>query len=547
MFFRIKKSGPREYLQIVENRWEDGKSRQHVITTLGRLDHLRQQGRLDSLLASGARFTETVMLLSEHKKCGLDSSNALKIGPALVFERLWKETGCSEVVKDLLADRKFQFDVERAIFLTVLHRLFAPGSDRSADEWRLDYKIKGVEDLKLHHLYRAMEWLGEELPGREQFASTLSPRCTKDKIEEALFECRRDLFTGLDLVFFDTTSIYFEGSGGEDLGRYGHSKDHRPDRKQMVVGAVLDNDGKPICCEMWPGNTTDVKTLIPLVDRFRHRFGIEKVCVVADAGMISSEVMEELEKRNIGFILGTRKRSVKEIRDEVLADKSPFLEVRSSRMNSKDPAPLKVKDVVIEGRRYVVCFNEEQAQTDAYRRGKLLEKLHEKLGEGAKTLISNKGFSKFLTAKDKPFEIDEEKIAKEADFDGIWVLRTNMKLSAAETALKYKQLIMVEGMFRSMKSVLNTRPIYHRTDSNIMGHVFCSFLALVLRKELEDRLAAKGEHLEWASIVRDLNEFQEIVVEKDGKKFALRTDLKGIASKVIRAAGVAIPKTVRQL
>ena len=141
--------------------------------------------------------------------------------------------------------------------------------------------IEGVEDLDLHHLYRAMTFLGEEVEDQED-RTPFSPRCTKDLIEEGIFFERRDLFTGLDIVFFDTTSIYFEGSGGETIGQKGHSKDHRPDLNQMVVGTVIDDGGKPVWCEMWPGNTTDVKTLIPVIDRIRNRFSIGQFCIVAD-------------------------------------------------------------------------------------------------------------------------------------------------------------------------------------------------------------------------------------------------------------------------
>jgi transposase len=154
--------------------------------------------------------------------------------------------------------------------------------------------IEGVEDLSLHHLYRAMSFLGEEIED-QRGATPFAPRCTKDLVEEGMFLERRDLFTGLDLVFFDTTSIYFEGEGGEILGQKGHSKDHRPDLNQMVVGVVLDNRGKPVCCEMWPGNTTDVKSLIPVTDRIRSRFHVGQFCVVADRGMISADTLKELE------------------------------------------------------------------------------------------------------------------------------------------------------------------------------------------------------------------------------------------------------------
>jgi len=270
MFFRTKTSGRRSYLQVVENRWEDGRPRQRVIATLGRLDHLQQSGQLDSLLASGARLAQSVLLLSAHAKGQLPTITARRIGPALVFERLWKETGCRQVIEQLLDRRRFEFDVERAIFLTVLHRLFASGSDRAADRWKADCRIEGAEVLQLHHLYRAMAWLGAELPEDQQADRTpFAPRCTKDRIEEALLDRRRDLFTDLQLVFFDTTSIYFEGNGGQDIGQRGYCKDHRPDLYQRMVGVVLDGHGRPICYELWPGDTADVTTVIPVMDRLR--------------------------------------------------------------------------------------------------------------------------------------------------------------------------------------------------------------------------------------------------------------------------------------
>ncbi len=200
MFFRTKTSGPRSYLQVVENRWEGGRPRQRVIATLGRLDHLQQSGQFDALLASGARLAQSVLLLSAHAKGQLPTITARRIGPALIFERLWSETGCQHVVERLLEGRRFECDVERAVFLTVLHRLFAPGSDRAADKWKQDYRIEGCDALQLHHLYRAMAWLGEELPADQQQDRTpFAPRCIKDRIEEALFAHRRDLFTDLQL------------------------------------------------------------------------------------------------------------------------------------------------------------------------------------------------------------------------------------------------------------------------------------------------------------------------------------------------------------
>ena len=242
------------------------------------------------------------------------------------------------------AEAEVEFAVERAVFLTVLHRLFDPGSDRKAEKWKAGYAIGGTEELALHHLYRAMAYLGTPLPRQQQLGRTpFAPRCVKDRIEEAFFDLRRDLFSGVDLVFFDTTSIYFEGEGGETLGERGFSKDHRPDLKQMVVGVVLDNEGRPICSELWPGNTTDVKSLVPIVDRLRKQFSVNEVCIVADRGMISQETIQDLEdpRRKWKYILGVRMRKQKEVKEEVLSRGGRYQEVYPKSRIKKDPSPLK--------------------------------------------------------------------------------------------------------------------------------------------------------------------------------------------------------------
>jgi hypothetical protein len=551
MFFRTKTSGPRSYLQIVENRWEDGRPRQRVLATLGRLDQLQQSGQLDALLASGARLAQSVLLLSAQARGQLPTITTRRIGPALVFERLWKETGCRQVIEQLLDGRRFEFDVERAVFLTVLHRLFAPGSDRAADKWKADYRIEGADALQLHHLYRAMAWLGEELPEGQQAGKTpFAPRCTKDRIEEALFDQRRDLFTGLQLVFFDTTTLYLEGDGGQDIGQRGYSKDHRPDLYQMVVGAVLDGQGRPICCEVWPGNTTDVTTLIPVVDRLRNRFGVRRVCIVADRGMISRETVEALEQpeRGWSYILGARMRAQDEVREDVLSRAGRYRVVHPPRVQSDDPAPLKVKEVRVEDRRYIVCLNEDEARKDAADREAIVAALREQLRRGDKSLVGNKGYRRYLDATGPGyFRVDEAKVVEDARYDGKWVLRTNTDLDSAEVALQYKQLWMVERWFRSCKSLLETRPIFHKCDETIRGHVFCSFLALVLRQELQSRLEGRGQEFEWADVIGDLDRLQVVEVEQDGKRFLLRSEAQGSCGAVFQAAGVALPPTVRQV
>jgi len=546
MFSRIKKSGRYQYLQIVENHKEGKKVVQHVIATIGRLDRLHEKGRVETLIRSLSKYSERVLLiLSGRSEVDAD---IIKIGPSLIFERLWEETGIKKAIEYVVKGRKFEFDVERAIFLTVLHRLMVSGSDRFCDRWRRDYRIKGVGRLSLHHMYRAMGFLGENI-SEQAGATPFAPRCTKDLIEEEIFFDQRNLFSGLDLVFFDTTSIYFEGQGGEDLGKKGFSKDHRPDLNQMVVGAVIDDKGKPICCEMWPGNTTDVKTLLPVIKRLRKRFHMGRFCIVADRGMISKETINILERpeQEVSYILGTRMRKVKEIKLDVLSRAGKYQEVHPEGKAAKDPSALKVKEVQLNGDRYIVCLNPRQARKDAEDREAIIAGLQEQIKKGPKKLIGNKGYRKYLKVERGSVSIDMEKVRYESRFDGKWVLKTNTDLPTEQVALKYKELWQIERVFRDVKTVVETRPIYHKRNDTIKGHVFCSFLALILRKELERRLDSAGHCFEWAHIKQDLKALQETVIEENGKRLAIRSQCKGTCGKVFQAVGVAIPPTIREI
>ena len=394
MYFRKKTSEGRTYLQIVESRREGAAVRQQIIATLGRLEDLQGSGQMERLLRSGARFADKAIVLDALNRGEAKVVETRRIGPALAFERLWEETGCKSVIERLAGVRKHDFSLERATFLTVLHRLFGGGSDRAADRWREDYRIEGVEDLELHHLYRAMAWLGEELPENQQAGATpFSPRCVKDVLEEELFAHRRDLLTTLDLVFMDTTSLYFEGAGGETLGRRGFSKDHRPDLNQMILAALLDGDGRPVCTEMWPGNTADVTSLIPAVDRLQRRFRINRVCVVADRGMISAETIAELEARGLLYVLGVRERTDKLVYDLVLDDPAPS--VPFVLMKPRGDVDYEAKAVTLAGRRYIVCRNLDEMKKDAVDRTKIVAALEQQLKKGDKKSRRQQGLSPF--------------------------------------------------------------------------------------------------------------------------------------------------------
>lgn len=298
--------------------------------------------------------------------------------------------------------------------------------------------------------------------------------------------------------------------------------------------------------------------------------------------MISSEVLNWLESERWPYILGVRMRKQKEVKEKVLSRAGRYrvvelkslghhgypknedesnsgnsggsggAEKKGRKSKSKPRPPLRVKEVHIKDRRYIVCFNIAQAQKEKSDRVEILKGLSKQLKQGGeKSLIGNKGYRRYIKSvgegKNKCFEIDMDKVKSEARYDGKWVLRTNTNYEASEVALKYKELWMVEQIFRSMKSLLETRPIYHRLDETIRGHVFCSFLALVLIKELQERMNAKGYWLEWHDVLRDINGLEEVEIEKDNKRFVLRSEVLGCCGEVFQAAGVALPPSFRQV
>src|SRR3712207_1283531 len=443
MFVREKHINGYTYLYLVETVREHGRAKQRIIKNLGRKEALAASGALERLASSVARYAERALVLSQIEAGNPERLACTRIGAPLLFGRLWDETGCRAVIEDLLSGRGFEFAVERAVFATVLHRIMVSGSDRACEKWLPDYDIPGVDGLALHHLYRAMAWLGEELPADQQAGATpFAPRTIKDLIEEHLFERRRDLFSELSVVFMDTTSLSFTGAGGDTLGERGYSKDHRPDLMQMIVGVVIDAAGRPICSERGPGNTADVSILIPVMDRLRSRFAIGRVCVVADRGMICAPTIAALEERGLEYVLGARERTDSLIRTVVLADTRPFTPLCVQRVGGAE-TQLFIKEVKTEGQRYIVCRNEAEAEKDAADRRAIVDALDQQLKRGDKALIGNSAYRRYLrtTSDARAFEIDPGKLADEARYDGVFVLRTNARITPLQAVLRYRDLI----------------------------------------------------------------------------------------------------------
>lgn len=523
MFVRLKsylsKGNRYEYLQIVESFRDRGAVRQRVVSNLGRLDQLVASGQLEQIVAGLSRYSQAYRSLQAFLRGELEGCTARTWGPALLFGRLWEDQRLPEVIRHFAQGRGFQFEVERAVFALSLQRLCAPGSDLSGTGWLETVEAPGLPALRLQHLYRTCAFLAG----------------IREELERELFFRDRDLFSQeLDLVFLDTTSTYIYRNRETPYRRRGFSRDRRADQPQFVLCVAVDGKGWPVAWEIYPGNTADGAALERIVRALRERFRIRRTIVVADRGMMSQETIRLLQDHSAPFdyILGCRMRKQREVSEEVLARAGRYQVVTAN---------LEVKEVSVEGRRYIVCRNPEEAQKDQAAREAILSHLEEILAHGPKGLIGNKGYRRFLKISKGSVRIDPLAVEEDARLDGKFVLATNTDLPAAQVAQSYKSLWRVERTFREEKSTLEVRPIYHHRDDTSLGHIVASFLALRLEVDLQRRLEEKEMKAPWPQLMQQLAQVQAVHIGLAGRHLLLRTDLGTLASQAFQAVGLRPP------
>lgn len=521
MFVRVKnvqaKGRRYQYLHIVENFREADRVRQRILGSLGRLDELLASGDLERVITQLVEHCPSVRLLRAAQAGSLVVRSDRTWGPGLVFDRLWEELGLKALLPELV--RGVDFDFERMIFAQVLQRFCEPGSDLRGSKWIQTVHEPAFAQLELEHFYRSLGRLWRH----------------KNRIEEALYERGRDLFNGdLQLAFFDTTSTYFEGTSLKGWAKRGKSKDHRPEHLQLGIGVLMRRDGLPVACEIWPGNTSDMKTLVPIVQALKKRFRIGQVVLVCDRGMVSAANLTAIQEAGFRYIVGMKMRNLIEVRDEVLGRAGRYQELSEN---------LRVKEVRVEERRYVVCFNPDEASKDRADREATLEKIRHKLAKGGvKQLIGNRGYKRYLRVARGSATIDEARVKQEQRYDGKYVLRTNTDLPAEEGAGAYKHLTWIERLWRDLKDIVELRPIFHwRERENVKGHIFVCFLSLYLAALLKRKLAQARLELQWDEIVRDLSALRAVTVQLGAERYLLRSPLQGSVGKILAAVGIKPP------
>ena len=314
------------------------------------------------------------------------------------------------------------------------------------------------------------------------------------------------------------------------------------DLLQYVICVAVDSKGWPVTWEIFPGNTADIEAFKHIVARMKQRFPIGKVVVVADRAMLSAETLKLLAEDTevpFDYILGCKLRKNKEVRDQILTCGGRYQKVEDN---------LEVKEVLFDGRRYIVCRNPEEAKKDAVAREAILDKLKDTIERhGPKALVKNRGYARFVKIRKGAVSINTAAVEADRRFDGKFVLRTNTRLSPAEVAKTYKGLWRVERTFREEKSTLEVRPIYHQRDDTSIGHIVASFLALRLEVDLSMQLDKKGIECSWPDLMRDLKRLQAVHMNLDGRSYRIRTDFEGVAYQAFKAAGVQPPGRVTVL
>jgi hypothetical protein len=518
MYLRVtrqKRADGREvaHLQFAESAWDPVKkrSRVRVVHTFGRAEDPAVIERLRRLATSILKRCAPEEIAAQDGQWRL--IHAWPHGDLYVLEALWQRLGIAEIIAEVVGLRDFDFAVERALFAMVANRACAPSSKLYCHEqWlREEVRIAGTEALELHHLYRAMDVL----------------EAHREVIEEALYFRLADLLNlDVDLVFYDTTSLHFEiddadegpSRGNQEAGarRYpplrkrGKAKNGRDDAPQIVIGLAVTRDGFPVRHWVFPGNTVDVST-VERVKADLRGWRLNRCLFVGDAGMVSQANQEHLSRGGGRYILCMPLHRGGEVAEEVIKRPGRYREVAQN---------LRVKEVRVgEGerrRRYVVCFNPQEAKRQARHRAQVLEELaaelkslHHTPGETqSKRLCQLRASRRYgpylkLSKGGKP-AIDRAAVRARTKLDGKFVVHSNDDtLSAEDMALGYKQLQRVEEAWRSLKSTLRMRPVYHWAAHRICAHVSLSVLALLLERVAE-------HHCEdtWRNIRDDLRQIQ---------------------------------------
>jgi len=558
---RNKDGSTVRYVQLAHNHRKGASTQAEVLVQLGREDRLDMEG-LRRLVGSISRYLDGAGALPPAGPgAALQVQSSRELGSVWLLDGLWRRLGVADALAGVLGRRRFTTAVERVLFALVANRAVDPMSKLSAAEWAgQDAAIPGLAAMDEDQAYRAMDLLVEA--------------DTQVRVQEAVFFAAANLLNlEVDLLFFDTTSTFFQRdtqeSGPGAFRVYGHSKDHRPDLPQVVIGLAVTREGIPVRVWCWPGNTGDMTVLKQVKDDLRG-WRLGRVVTVVDRGFASDDNLAYLTRAGGHWIAGERLRDNSADVAQVLSRQGRYQSVRDN---------LRVKEVRLGSgdatRRFVLCHNPAQAERDLNQRQQQLAAVTAELDRiaGLRAKAANKparagsgrgrrdqGAGDHLKAecalRDHPtlgrwlrqtpggrLLVDRAKIKAEARLDGKFLLSTSdPDLSAEDVALGYKNLLEAERAFRDLKTTLELRPVFHRLERRIRAHVLLCWLALLLVRVAERQTAST-----WRRINAELGRLHLVTLAGPAGRIEQTTTLTTTQRELFAATGIAPPPRVTSL
>jgi transposase len=554
------------YVQLAHNRRVGGVTRAEVLLNLGREDELDVDG-LRRLARSITRFTDGEPGdVAEAAGEGLEVVQSRPLGGVFVLDALWRRLGVADAIAQALGVRRYQTDVERVLFALVANRALKPFSKLAAAEWASrDVHIPGLAAMDEDQAYRAMD--------------VLSAADTEAGVQEAVFFACADLLNlEVDLLFFDTTSTYFERDepeagpdGAPGFRVLGHSKDHRPDLPQVVIGLAVTREGIPVRVWVWPGNTND-QTVIGQVKDDLAGWRLGRVVWVVDRGFSADENLRYLTRAGGHWIAGEKMRDGSPDAKAALARQGRYRTVR-------DNLRVKEVDLGLQGKRFIVCHNPAEAERDRAERDAQLERIAAELARidalrerearqrkskkttGARGKAIARSAAKAhvkaeCALRDHPtlgryvrltptgrLRVDRAKVAAEERLDGKFLLSTSdPDISAEDVALGYKNLLEAERSFRDLKGILRLRPVYHRLEERIRAHILICWLALLLIRICERQAADT-----WRNLRRELERLHLVTLAGAAGQVQQTTRLTPEQRDILHRLGIEPPPPLTSL
>lgn len=532
MFLKKSRSKNKTYYSIVETYRENGKVKHRILAHLGSLEGINKQQYRNLALSLLKAVDAQDIVISEQDE--LQELTRLNWGVSAVYKALWKHFGLDDIFDTVWKHRLFEFNAHEAIFLMLLDRLSAPCSKLKTFEDQVKYF--GLKEVSLQHLYRSLDLLAD----------------SKESIETALFHKNRTLFNmNVDVVFYDVTTFYFESQKENELKGFGFSKDNKINNVQVVLGLLMDQEGRPVGFDLYSGETFEGNTVETALDKLKERFQIGKIIWVSDRGFCSSKTFEALKKRGYEYIIGAKLKSMsaavqKEVLD--LTSYQPMMEGNDDELRYKilEIKPPRKKGASREEEsvpeRIICTWSQTRANKDKADRQRLLKKAEELIQSPSK--VNNKrGAKKYLKTETKTQGLDEAKIKADEAWDGIYGIRSNnAEMSPQDIQQAYHQLWRIEECFRVLKTNLETRPVYHWSEKRIEGHFVLCFIAFLLERTLEIMLREEKIDYSVRKIRESLNRLELSILKIKDKRYLLRADQDELGGNILKTLKIKKPK-----